>query len=45
MMEMNVSLRILLYVDVIWASPCLQSIASSRGGSEWTFPRPVACLG
>ena len=45
MMETNVSLRFLLYSDVFWASSCLQSIASSRSGGEWTFPRPVACLG
>ena len=42
---MNVSLRISLYLDVFWASSCLQSIASGRRGSEWTFPRQVACLG
>ena len=42
---MNVCLRISLYLDVFWASSCLQSIASSRGGSEWTFPRQMACLG
>ena len=44
MMETNVSLHILLYLDAFWASSCLQSIAFSGGGREWTFPRPVACL-
>ena len=32
MMETNVSLPVLLYVDVSCESSCLQSIASSRGG-------------
>ena len=45
MMETNVSLRILLYLDVFWASSRLQSIASRPSGSEWIFPRAVACLG
>ena len=44
-MEANVSLRILLHLDVFWASSCLQSIASTRGGSELTLPPQVACFG